>query len=241
MNDLTPRLLVIDDDPSELKLVRHLLTRARYQVATSPSGPEGLQRLDSERYDCVITDAIMPSMSGYELVKAIRRDPKHANLPVLMLTRKRHRQDVKRAVEVGVTDYVLKPIDEHLLLDKVELCLQRGGGTRHVFECAIHGSQGDALASFEARISSLSESDLTIRVPFALPAEAAIQLTARLFDEIGIGVPLLRLARCVPATTDTPAERALPFEARYVFVGIAEAELQKIRTWIQRQEIQRRK
>src|SRR6185312_14457496 len=87
-------------------------------------GEDALRLLSQKKFDLVITDAMMPKMTGLDLVRTIRRNPSFQHLPILMLTRKSDRSDVQKALEAGITDYVLKPIDEHLLLDKVTLSLK---------------------------------------------------------------------------------------------------------------------
>jgi DNA-binding response OmpR family regulator len=238
----TQRLLVIDDDPSILRLVRSILTRAKYYVVTCPSAREALRRLNADTFDCIITDAVMPVMNGYDLTGLVREHPKHQAVPILMLTRKRDRQDVKKAVAVGVTDYVLKPIDEHLLLDKVEMCLKSGLGKRHIFECPITEPQGKAELGLDCKVVFMSESDMTLRIPFDIPIEAPFKLRTDIFDNIGIPPPQRKLIRCDEApATNGPAAGTLPFEAKFALVGVPEPDLKKIRAWLQRQEIQQKK
>lgn len=235
-----PRLLVVDDEPSILKLVQTLLSRANYDVVTAPSGTEGLKLLEESFFDCVITDAIMPVMTGYDLVRAIRNHPKHSALPVLMLTRKRHRQDVKHAVEVGVSDYVLKPIDESLLLDKVEFCVKKGGGRRHVFELTLMGDEAHAMAQMACQIRSLSETGITLFVPLMLTDEHTCAYRIPVFVQMGIESPLMKLVSCQPSPM-APELKLLPYEAKYSFIGMAEEDLRKIRAWMQRESVRRRK
>lgn len=235
----TYKVLVIDDEGAVLKLVKAMLTRASYEVTTCPSAMDGLKLLDKEEFDCIVTDAIMPVMTGYDFVKTVRRHPTLAEMPVLMLTRKRHRQDVKKAVEAGVTDYVLKPIDEHLLLDKVEMCLKKGTGKRHIFEYAVNGVQSDAELGIDCKITSMSESDLTMRLPFPLESTVPFHLRSKIFEDIGIPLPLIKLNRCEKISDAGPQD--LPYEVKFNFLGVPEPDLRKIRSWLQRQEIQRRK
>ncbi|MGZ3710064.1 MAG: response regulator, partial [Bdellovibrionota bacterium] len=162
------RLLVVDDEPAVLKLVATILSKHGHEIATSASGADAYEQLKKETFDCVVTDAIMPEVSGYDLVKLIRNHPGMAEMPVVMLTRKRHREDVKLAVEAGVTDYVLKPIDEHLLADKVESALKKGQGKRQVFESTINGEQAAAEIGFDCRVTAVSEADITLRLPMQL-------------------------------------------------------------------------
>jgi CheY-like chemotaxis protein len=156
-----------------------------------------------------------------------------------MLTRKRHRQDVKRAVDVGVTDYVIKPIDEHLFLDKVELCLKKGTGKRHILECSLHGDQAQGEIGLSCKIMSISESYLTCELSLPVPLNLQCEIRATIFEEIGISPPLIKLITCglVPSTD----ARESTYEAKFSFIGVPEPDLRKIRTWLNRVEIQRRK
>jgi CheY-like chemotaxis protein len=236
------RLLVVDDEPSILKLLKTLLTRAKYQVATCSGGDEAMRLLSQGQFDLLITDAIMPVMNGFDLVRAIRRNPSFQELPILMLTRKGERADVQKALEAGVTDYVLKPIDEHLLVDKVESSLQNRETGKRLREIAIHGAETRASASLDVRIISLRETGMVMRFPVPVSADSAIQLEIPLFKQIGIKLPILRLTSCLLK----PAREAqslvdFPYEAEFTFVGMTESDLKKIRTWLQKQEIQRKK
>lgn len=235
-----PRILVVDDEDAILKLLQRMLTHAGYRVTCATSGSEGLGLIGQSTYDCVLTDAAMPEISGYEFVSAARSDPRHLDLPILMLTRKRHRQDVKKAVEAGVTDYIFKPIDENLLLEKVENALRRHGKRplhEHVFQDAA-GSQGEI--TFDCKIVSLGETTLTLRLPVRIEGRAPFTLRSRVFNDIGISQPLLRIESCerlpepregVPAAYD-PTQ---PWQARLSFAGAPEADLNKIRAWLQKQ------
>ncbi len=234
------RLLVIDDEGAVLNLVKAMLTRANYEVTTCESAQEGLKFLEQTPFDCVITDAIMPVMTGYDFVQSVRKHPELCHIPVLMLTRKRHRQDVKRAVEAGVTDYVLKPIDEHLLLDKVELCLKKGGGKRHMVESPVSGPASQAEISVDCHISSVSESEMTMRLAFPLLPAMPFTLKTKLFEDMGIGSPLLKVLK-TDRLSDPGMMAEFPYEAKISFVGVQEADLKKIRTWLRAQELKKKK
>lgn len=181
----------------------------------------------------MITDAVMPEMNGYDFVTAVRTNPRRADLPILMLTRKRHRQDVKKAVEAGVTDYILKPIDENLLIEKVEACLRKGGkpATREV---SLHGADATAEIGVSCRLVSMSDSGITLRLPFKLEPRAPIQLRSRIFTEIGIDQPLLKVERCEKSGEDDSLGD-LPWQARTSFAQIQDSDLHKVRAWLQQQ------
>lgn len=230
------RLLVVDDEVSVQKLVKTILIRAQYDVVTCSSAEEALKLIDEELFDCVITDALMPITSGYELVKIIRNQPDHLTLPILMLTRKRHRQDVKLAVDAGVTDYVLKPIDEHLLLDKVELCLTKGSGKRHFYECSVEKEEAKGQLSFQCTIATISESSLTILTTIPMIPESRLDIQGLLFEKIGIKAPMIKLVTC-----NTVSIGDFSYLSKFTFMGVPESDLKRIRTWLYREEIRRRK
>ncbi len=233
------RLLIIDDEVAVLRLLKVMLSKADYEVVTCESGAEGLRHLSNGVFDCVITDAVMPTMTGFDFVKSVRRLPQFGSIPILMLTRKRHRQDVKKAVEVGVTDYVLKPIDEHLFLDKVELCLKKGMGKRHVFELQISGPIAESGILLNCLILAISETDITLWTQVPISPDQDYSIKTKIFHEINIDFPTLKLLRCelVPAAEN----RGPGYEIKFAFFGLPEEDLRKIRAWIQKEAIKRKK
>lgn len=231
-----PRVLVIDDEEVVRKHLKLMLTRANYDVVTCTNGREALELLRNDLFDCVITDAIMPEISGYDLVKAIRRNPEISQIPVLMLTRKRNPLDVKKAVEAGVNDYILKPVDEHLLLDKVGLCLRKNSAKRHVYDYRLNETDGSASLKIPCRIVAISESILTMHSPIPLSEELAFQVAADLFKNIGIDYPYLKLISCETISGEGAVSR-LNYESQLAFVGAPDSDLKKIRSWVQKQVI----
>ena len=232
------RVLVIDDEPAVLRLVKLMLGRAKYDVTCCGSGPEGLRLMEKGEYDCVITDAIMPAMSGYDVVRAIRRHPTYADLPIVMLTRKRHRLDVKKAVEVGVNDYVLKPIDEHLLVDKVESALKKGSGKRHLHELSLAGHEADAALMFPCKITFISESDITLASPVPADSEHLPSMDTALFLQIGISPPMMKFLKSVKHTDE---KENVWYELKFSFMGVPEDDLKRIRNWMQKQALKQRR
>jgi CheY-like chemotaxis protein len=240
MDDIPTRVLVVDDEPAVLKIVNVMLTGAKYSVVTCESGVEALKILSVGQFDCVITDAAMPVLSGYDLVRAIRRHPVYSEIPVLMLTRRRNRMDVKRAVEAGVTDYVLKPIDDHLFLDKVSLCIKKGEGKRHVFELKVDPADSAARMSVDCSILAISETDMTLKLPIGFPLSLNFSMSSPIFKEIGIETPMLKILEC-EKITESPDERQVSYKARVAFIGMDESALMKVRSWVQRAAIRQRR
>jgi two-component system chemotaxis response regulator CheY len=229
-------------------MVKAVLVRARYDVTLCDSGLDALAILEEassaedpeQRYVCVITDALMPEMSGYDLVQKIRAEAKFKSLPVIMLTRKRAPEDVKFAVHAGVTDYVVKPIDGHLLLDKVELVLKKNE-VHHVYKLPLGGQEAQVGATMNGVLRSISETFFVVRLPLQLPEGFRFEsFSSPVFYELGFKRPVLNLVSC-EKMQDEPGSSLPPYEAKFAFVGLTENELRKIRAWIQKQGARRLK
>jgi sensor histidine kinase YesM len=105
------RVLAVDDDSVNLKVMYSLLSADRFEVKTAAGGQEALQLLDSEPFDLVISDVMMPVMSGYELTRRIRERFSVTELPVLLITARNQPDDIYAGFQSGANDYVTKPVN----------------------------------------------------------------------------------------------------------------------------------
>jgi DNA-binding response OmpR family regulator len=239
-NPPNPRILVVDDEPAILKLIQHILRKNGYDPVVAPSPAKARELVQKEKFDSVITDVVMPEESGYDLVKAIRSfdEAKNEKLPVLMLTKRRNREDVKKALDAGVSDYLIKPIDESLLIDKLSQAIRVSRGEPKTYQLNLNNTPTAANLTIEAKVTSVSETGMSIETPFKVSSRYKLSLDSAIFEEIGIKRPYMNLVSCEDKLLedDTPA-----FESRFTFVGMNEAELKRVRSWLQREAIRRRK
>ncbi|OWA34077.1 hypothetical protein B9G55_17255 [Saccharibacillus sp. O16] len=163
-NDVRPRILAVDDDPVNLRVLRSMLSEERYLVVSVLSGTEALELLDKQVWDLVITDAMMPTMSGYELTRRIRERYSRAELPVLLLTARGRPEDIYAGFAEGANDYLTKPADSLELNYRVKALtdLQRAIGERLKLEAAYLQAQIQPHFLFNAlnSITALSVIDL---------------------------------------------------------------------------------
>ena len=111
------RVLICDDDPLLLDLVRHRLKSRGYEVEVAEDGGEALSMIEQAPPDAVVLDAMMPVLDGYELLRRLRAEEQTAAIPVIMLTARRQEQDVLSALQLGANDYMVKPfIPEELVV-----------------------------------------------------------------------------------------------------------------------------
>ncbi|CAG0991624.1 Phosphate regulon transcriptional regulatory protein PhoB [Myxococcaceae bacterium] len=137
---MSARILVVDDEPDLLELVRFNLTQAGFQVTTATSGREGLEQLKNAAPDLVVLDLMLPDVSGNDICRQIRSDPSLAELPILMLTAKSEEVDRVVGFELGADDYVAKPFSPRELTLRVRAVLRRRAGPPAAGSIIEHGA-----------------------------------------------------------------------------------------------------
>jgi DNA-binding response OmpR family regulator len=119
-------ILVVDDAPNIVELLRLYLEGAGYATVVATDGPAGVELHRKHRPDLVILDLMLPGMDGFEVCRAIRRE---ADTPVLMLTARTDDVDAIVGLELGADDYVTKPFNPRALVARVKAILRRTDGT----------------------------------------------------------------------------------------------------------------
>jgi CheY-like chemotaxis protein len=120
---LSERILIVDDQAGDRRLVEAMLAPYGYEISAVASGEEALKRIEAESPDLVLLDVVMPGMSGYDVCRHIRVNETTAFLPVVMLTADPE-QDKVAGLEVGADDFIAKPFDRRELLTRVRSLLR---------------------------------------------------------------------------------------------------------------------
>jgi twitching motility two-component system response regulator PilH len=114
------KILLVDDSKTELHVLSELLTKRGYQVRTAENGEDAFKRLNEERPDLVIMDVVMPGQNGFQLTRAITRDPSFSDIPVIICSSKNQETDRVWGMRQGAKDYVVKPVNPDELLTKIK-------------------------------------------------------------------------------------------------------------------------
>ncbi len=112
------KVLVVDDDPVIVRLLRVNFEMEGYEVATAADGVEGMAAVRAERPDVIVSDIMMPNLDGLGFAAALKADPVLARIPIVLLSAKAQNADIDAGLEIA-DDYVTKPFDPLELLDRV--------------------------------------------------------------------------------------------------------------------------
>ncbi len=118
-------VLVIDDDPVILELLRVNFEIEGFDVICAKDGEEGLARAQRDQPDVVISDIMMPRRDGLQLLTDLKGDPSTEDLPVILLSAKAQRSEVQQGLDLGADDYITKPFDPLELIDRLNAVMTR--------------------------------------------------------------------------------------------------------------------
>src|SRR6185295_18391366 len=138
------RILIVDDEPINHQLVARALESLGALLEFADNGNEGAARARTLKPDAIITDVMMPDISGYELTRILRREPEFAEIPILILTAQSGLEDKLKAFEAGADDHLTKPFEGAELLARLSALLRRAETSRRPREAPVQ--QGRMIA-----------------------------------------------------------------------------------------------
>ena len=119
------RILVVDDEPSMRLLCSINLALAGFEVIEAVDGRQALERVQDNEFDLVLLDVMLPDIGGHEVARRLTADPRTRALPVVFLSARTDRDDLRTGYELGAVDYITKPFDPVALSARVEEILER--------------------------------------------------------------------------------------------------------------------
>lgn len=116
-------ILIVDDTPENIDILVELLEGFDFQIAIN--GEDALETaFEGDPPDLVLLDIMMPEMDGYEVCEKLRANPKTKNVPVIFLTAKTGKEEIQKCYDVGGQDYIAKPFDAQILIEKIKTYLK---------------------------------------------------------------------------------------------------------------------
>jgi CheY-like chemotaxis protein len=127
---MIPTILVVEDNPMNLELVRDVLTSAQMKVVEARTAQEGLTAAAEIKPDLILLDIRLPGMDGYAMLERLKTNPATASIPVVALTAQAMVGDREQALAAGFSEYIPKPIDTRTLATQIRALLGPGGPRR---------------------------------------------------------------------------------------------------------------
>lgn len=113
------KILVVDDSPTERYFLTDILVKNGFSVSTAENGEEALLKIKADKPQLILMDIVMPGQNGFQITRAITRDPDTQDVPVIICTSKGQETDRIWGLRQGARDYIVKPVDPQELLAKI--------------------------------------------------------------------------------------------------------------------------
>ena len=219
--------MIVDDDEIILKTVNAALVKAGHTVYLARDGHTAFEIANKENLHLIATDINMPKgLNGFNLVKMLRETVKSKDLPIIIISSRRSEFDVLKGIEVGVDDYIIKPVDFDIFVAKVSSLLKKGG---HSFALSPVNASGSTDVKIKMKVVGISEEGLQVISAVELEVNSKISFQSEIFDDIGMNRPILRVAHCERLETDQHS-----YSIKLNFIGITSGDLQNIRVYCTR-------
>lgn len=177
------KFLIVDDDPAILRVTQKLIELQQHDVVLVDNALEAIQILTDLTFDIVITDATMPAYSGFDLIRSIKKRPDIDYLTIAMLTGRSDKSDIQQAVELGVDDYIVKPIDPSVFIEKTLKLTERHKKKPRQKPIQLHSN---AHMLVPVTVTRFTDVGVTVEGPYALAKGTEVQMELNELKAIGI-------------------------------------------------------
>ena len=116
-------VLIVDDSPTEVHVIKTMLEKQGYQTLTAESGEVGIEQAKTAKPDVILMDVVMPGLNGFQATRQLSRDPATANIPVIIVSTKGQETDRAWGLRQGAKEYLVKPITASELIGKIKAVL----------------------------------------------------------------------------------------------------------------------
>ena len=219
-----PTIVVVDDNQNDLIMTKFLIQREGCEHKLIDNQMELLPYLKNNPAILILLDVEMPGLSGIDMLKRLKREPKIKDIPVIMLTGNSALETVKTCLSLGASDYMVKPIDPMVFEAKIQKILQGSseGHKKQWVEYQLEQLQQTTVKlQLPGIIISLGELSFTVQVPYSVSEGATFFMETSLFQDMGI--------KDVPLKVESCKEVGDVFHLKCFVLGLSDADLQKIR------------
>lgn len=116
-------IFIVDDSPTEVHVLKTILEKNGHTVDSADNAESGIEQVTSKKPDLVLMDVVMPGMNGFQATRALTKAPETENIPIIIVTTKDQETDKMWGLRQGAKDYITKPVDEAILIEKINSIL----------------------------------------------------------------------------------------------------------------------
>jgi len=116
-------IFIVDDSPTEVHVLKAILEKNGHKVESADNAEAGIEQITANKPDLVLMDVVMPGMNGFQATRALTKAPETENIPIIIVTTKDQETDKMWGLRQGAKDYITKPVDEAILLEKLNAIL----------------------------------------------------------------------------------------------------------------------
>ncbi len=178
------RVLIVEDNPSDAKIMTFFLEKKGMHVTQSGDAYKALDLLKRYDFDLIIMDWMLPHMNGLDALKTIRSDSKKQDIPVIFTTSRSEARDIKKAIDAGVTDYIVKPVEADVLFNKIKRSLKQDSPLQ--FFKIPFNEGGTSVLQLKIKLVELSEKKLKFMTSLNITADQVVELQIPIFEKLGI-------------------------------------------------------
>jgi two-component system cell cycle response regulator len=146
------RILVIDDLPENIFMLKDRLENEGYEVITAYEGNTGISKAKSDKPDLILLDVMMPDLSGIDVCRLLKQDSETAHIPIIMVTAKSTADDTKEGLEAGAFDYIKKPFEKVELLARINSALKLSEAHKQIVEAEKRSMYASTVVSTNHKI-----------------------------------------------------------------------------------------
>lgn len=214
--------LIVEDNPSDVIIAKAALEAEGLIPMVANDGFAALDQMDRMDFSIIIVDLQMPHMSGMELLRRFQNIEKYRHIPILVTSGRNEARDIKSAISLGASDYLIKPIDPMIFKTKVEAAVRRDKTQWYEYNFDKDNIMNQVEINLSLSMKSINELGAVIETPFALPIDFTFPLNSSLLNQLEVEEILAKVIDVEKTTNGTSL-------VSVIFVGLNEEKRKKLR------------
>lgn len=219
---LKRNILIVDANNAGRLAIESILRQAGYTCSVADDSFDAIEMAHKYPFDLIITEVVLAHGSGADMLKRLRSNQTTKNVPVVFISDRTEKAFIQRCIQLGANDYLIKPVDSKILLQKVERIL--GGRPRFAEVPISEDETGYSEVVFQSHVVSIGETGMVIWSPIPLDQDATHRIRAKVFAQIGIHSPDLKVVHCEPQEQG--------YNVYFSFVGMKDLDMKNVRSWV---------